>query len=298
MQVESSAAPRYCGAKMVRQEFSHPTMRWRDLCRRAVARQRDLLRHYTQQAAAQEVTRTSAGGDVPIRIDVDFEHVVIDEIDKAQHALGALHVVTEERGVISYGGADPVAWVIVDPVDGSKNAAQGLPQFSLSVAIARGPTMADVWFAYIYDFGTDEEFLADDRGFISVNGSSVNDASETPFRIVGCESAEPALLALGLQHLADSDVQEIRVVGSIAIALCYVALGRFDGMFTCKECRSVDAAAGQLIARQAGREVSFDGRPPATATLELAGRYRLVAGPRSLLPQLTAAQQSIPLVRR
>jgi myo-inositol-1(or 4)-monophosphatase len=233
-----------------------------------------------------------------MQIDVDFEQIIIDEIDKAQPGLGALHIVAEERGTISYGDADQVAWVIIDPVDGSKNAAQGIPQFSLSVAIARGPTMADVWFAFVFDFGAEEEFLADDQGYLGVNGSAVDEVSDTPFHIVGCESAEPALLALGLSQLANADVQEIRVVGSIAIALCYVALGRFDGMFTCKECRSVDAAAGQLIARQTGREVSFDGRPPVAATLELTGRYRLVAGLPSLVPQLETAQQAIPLVPR
>ena len=51
----------------------------------------------------------------------------------------------------------------------------------------------------------------------------------------------------------------IRAVGSIAISLCYVAGGRFDGMLTGRACRSVDAAAGQLIAREAGAEVAFDG---------------------------------------
>lgn len=233
-----------------------------------------------------------------MQIDIDFEQIVIDEINKARADLGTLNIVTEERGNISSGDAEQVAWVIVDPVDGSKNAAQGLPQFSLSVAVAQGPTMADVWFAYVFDFGTGEEFLADDQGYVSVNGAAVGEVDDTPFRIVGCESAEPRLLALGLPQLADADVQEIRIVGSIAIALCYVALGRFDGMFTCKECRSVDAAAGQFIARQAGREVFFDGQPPTAATLEITGRYRLVAGLRSLVPQLNAAQQAIPLVPR
>ncbi len=282
----------------MRLDSSHPAALWRDLCRRVVARQRDLLEHYTHQTAIREVTKPSAGGDIAIQIDVDFEQIVIDEIDKAQSSLGALHIVSEERGTISYGDADQVAWVIIDPVDGSKNAAQGLPQFSLSVAISRSSTMADVWFAYVFDFGTGEEFLADDQGYVSVNGSVVGEVSGAPFRIVGCESAEPALLALGLPQLANADVHEIRVVGSIAIALCYVALGRFDGMLTCKECRSVDAAAGQLIARQTGRVVSFDGRPPVATTLELTGRYRLVAGLPSLVPQLVAAQQAIPLVPR
>lgn len=158
--------------------------------------------------------------------------------------------------------------------------------------------MTDVWFGYVFDFGTGEEFVADDRGYLRVNGAPVNEVVQTPYCIIGCESAEPALLAPGLIELSDVGVREIRVIGSIAICLCYVALGRFDGMLTCKDCRSVDAAAGQLVARQTGREVYFDGESPASATLDLGGRYRLVSGMNPLAEQLRLAQQAIPFTPR
>jgi myo-inositol-1(or 4)-monophosphatase len=66
-------------------------------------------------------------------------------------------------------------------------------------------------------------------------------------------------------------------VGSIAISLCWVAAGRFDGMVTTDVCRSVDAAAGQLIAREAGAFVDFLKHGGIEAPLELAARYRMVA---------------------
>jgi myo-inositol-1(or 4)-monophosphatase len=47
------------------------------------------------------------------------------------------------------------------------------------------------------------------------------------------------------------------VVGSIAITAAYVAAGRFDAMLSLRPCRSVDAAAAQLIVREAGGLVSF-----------------------------------------
>lgn len=274
------------------------TSLWRDVCRRAVTRQKALLGDYPQGAAAQQLSASGAGGDTTLRIDLDFEQIVIDEIQKAESGLGALRIVTEERGSISQGNGEQAAWVIIDPVDGSTNAAQGMPQFSLSVAVARGERMTDVWFGYVFDFGTGEEFVADDRGYLSVNGAPAGEIADTPYHIVGCESAEPALLARGLAELAGGGVQEIRVIGSIAICLCYVALGRFDGMFTCKDCRSVDVAAGQLIARQTGREVYFDGESPANAALDLDARYRLVSGLGSLASELRVAQQAIPLVPR
>ena len=55
----------------------------------------------------------------------------------------------------------------------------------------------------------------------------------------------------GAEALA-GQVYRLRVVGSIAITLAYVAAGRFDGMLSLRPCRSVDAAAAQLIVREAG----------------------------------------------
>jgi myo-inositol-1(or 4)-monophosphatase len=237
---------------------------------------------------------------VTLQIDGDFEDIIIHEIRRARGTSSrATRIVTEERGTIIEGDPNSadVDWVIIDPVDGSKNAAQGNPQFSLSVAVARGPHMSDVWFAYVFDFGTSEEFVADDQGYFALNGGRQDARAATPYRIVGCESAEPALLIPGLRVLSN-EVQEIRVIGSIAISLCYVALGRFDGLLTCKECRSVDAAAGQLIARQAGCDVFFNGGGPATARLELSSLYRLIAGTGSMASHLLDVQRAIPLVPR
>lgn len=273
---------------------------WREICRNAVARQQDLLEQYVDMACNAVVAERGAGGDTTLQIDQDFEDIVIDEISAAfaGEAGRPLRIISEECGTLNESESSDTSWVVIDPVDGSKNAAQGNPQFSLSVAVADGPTMSDVWFGYVYDFGTSEEFLADNRGHILYNGRALTERSSTPYRIIGCESAEPMLLAPGLAALSGTNVQEIRVVGSIAISLCYVALGRFDGLMTCKECRSVDAAAGQLIARQAGCDVYFNDEGPDHAGLDLANQYRLAAGSASVGKELVAAQREIPLVPR
>jgi myo-inositol-1(or 4)-monophosphatase len=67
------------------------------------------------------------------------------------------------------------------------------------------------------------------------------------------------------------------VIGTVALSLCYVAAGRFDGMATANTCRSVDAAAAQLVAREAGAFVSVLGHGGVEAPLDLDQRFRLVA---------------------
>ena len=69
--------------------------------------------------------------------------------------------------------------------------------------------------------------------------------------VVGLESAEPEWAQPALESLAGK-AYRLRVVGSIAITAAYVAAGRFDAMLSLRPCRSVDAAAAQLLVREAG----------------------------------------------
>jgi myo-inositol-1(or 4)-monophosphatase len=89
----------------------------------------------------------------------------------------------------------------------------------------------------------------------------------------------------------------MRMIGTIAVSLCYVAAGRFDGMVTTDVCRSVDAAAGQLIAREAGAFVDFLKHGGIEAPLDLDARYRMVAAraPEHLETLVTALVTGRPM---
>ena len=60
--------------------------------------------------------------------------------------------------------------VVVDPIDGSLNAKRRLPFYCLSLAFADGPTIADVRFGYVRDFGSGEEWVAQAGGGATVDG--------------------------------------------------------------------------------------------------------------------------------
>ncbi len=68
------------------------------------------------------------------------------------------HALSEERGEIDYG--DPGVRVIIDPIDGSLNAKRDALHYALSVAVADGPTAADVAFGFVHDFGSGEQWWA------------------------------------------------------------------------------------------------------------------------------------------
>jgi myo-inositol-1(or 4)-monophosphatase len=255
---------------------------WLGLCRRSAARLRDVFTDFPSTADREVRTGRGAGGDQTLVIDDGAEDVVFAELDRL-HAEGhAFTAISEERGVVRYGEGESPVRVVIDPIDGSLNAKRLLPTFALSIAIAAGDTMEDVEIAYVHEFGTGEEFVARRDGGATLGGRPLEleagDRDDDPERleIVGLESARPEWLAPVVEQL-HGHVSRIRVIGSIAVSLCYLARGRFDGMATGNVCRSVDAAAAQLIVREAGGFVSFLGHGGVEAPLDLDARYRLVA---------------------
>jgi myo-inositol-1(or 4)-monophosphatase len=252
---------------------------WLGVCRRSAERLGNVFAEYPSTAERQVGIGQGAGGDQTLVIDSGAEDVVLAELDRL-HAEGyEFTAISEERGVVSYGSGTSAVRVVIDPIDGSLNAKRLLPTYALSVAVASGNTMEDVEFGFVHEFGRSEEYVARREGGTTLNGRRLDleGSPDTPLEVVGLESARPEWLLPVVEELV-GQVYRLRVVGSIAASLCYVAAARFDGMASANVCRSVDAAAGQLLVREAGGFVSFLGHGGVEAPLDLDARYRLVAG--------------------
>src|SRR3990170_3691454 len=86
------------------------------------------------------------------------ERVVFVELERLHEDGARFTVVSEERGTVDFGGDGTL--VVVDPIDGSMNAKRGISHHALSIAVADGPTMADVVFGYVNDIGPGQEWGA------------------------------------------------------------------------------------------------------------------------------------------
>jgi myo-inositol-1(or 4)-monophosphatase len=264
---------------------------WLSACRRMVAAQRELFDEQRSIAARTVYAGIGKGGDRTLAIDRRCEDIVFAELGRL-HAEGhEFTAISEERGEVSFGGLGLEVRVIVDPLDGSLNARRTLPSHSLSVAVASGPTMADVEVGYVYDFGAAEEYFSRRGEGATLDGRELRALGPGyGLEVVGIESAKPERAVPVLEALAGK-AYRMRAIGSIAISLCYVAGGRFDGMLTSRPCRSVDAAAGQLIAREADAEVAFAGRG-LEVSLGLEARFHVAAAlDRELLATVLEAQE-------
>ena len=255
---------------------------WLCACRRAVAGLEQMLAGAPSTAERAPETGTRGnGGDRTLVIDRAAELVVLAELDALRAEGYRFTALSEERGEIDYG--DPAVRVIIDPIDGSLNAKRGVPHHALSIAVAAGERMSDVVFGFVYDFGPSEEWWARRGEGAWLNGARLDPtpgerrSRDGRLEVLGIESADPRWVATSIDALVAS-AYRLRALGTIASSLCQVAAARFDGMVSLRNCRGVDAAAGQLIVREAGGLVSFPSfADPLGAPLDAAPSSPVVA---------------------
>ena len=266
---------------------------WIAACRRAVEVQKGIFDEHRGIEARTQYEGVGEGGDNTLVIDRLCEDAIFAELD-ALHAAGhEFTAVSEERGSVSFGDGSSPLRVVIDPIDGSLNARRTIPLHSVSVAVAEGESMDDVTFGYIYEFGAGEEFVATRDGEAQLDGSPIAAPPGDGLELVALEASKPERVVKAAEVLRDR-AYRLRSPGSIAVDLCYVACGRFDAMITTRGCRSVDAAAGQLIARVAGAAVGFGGGSLDEASLDLSARYDLAAArTQSDLAIVREAQEAV-----
>ncbi len=184
---------------------------------------------------------------------------------------------------------------IVDPIDGTVNYAHGHNQSAISLACTRG---GDVAVAVVFNPFTDEMFHALLGEGAFRNGQPVSVAQETEL--------SRAIIATGFPYVKDglgpmikrveavlTECADIRRLGSAALDICFLAMGRLDGYY---ESLSVwDFAAARLIALEAGAECGHFSELPEGADPQFHNENLLIANPQlypKLRALLVAAEQS------
>jgi myo-inositol-1(or 4)-monophosphatase len=256
---------------------------WLALCRAAVEDVRGVLTELPRRSDREPVVGSGMGGDETTAIDAAAERVILARFE----GLDGLTIVSEEVGVIG----DGPTHVVVDPIDGSLNAKRGIGFFALSIAVASGPTMGDVDFGFVHDFGTEEEWTAMRGEGARLDGRLLE--SQLPkeqIEILAFEATRTASVAEKAAAVVDL-AYRLRIMGSLALSLCHLAAGRIDAVCSLKPARAVDIAAAQLLVLERGLAIDLpDAAPFAAAPLDVEGRSRVVAaGTHEVCRQLAHA---------
>ena len=166
-------------------------------------------------------------------------------------------VLGEEEGFAGAAPGDAPYWV-VDPLDGSFNYFRNIPLYAVSIALCegepgRGPTRLGV----IYDPSRGELVSGGEGLPLRLNGAPAapRRAGAREMLATGYPTrADPAAVNARLGQ-ATREWTKIRMLGSAALSLSWVALGRLDG-YSEQAIMWWDVAAGLALARAAGASVS------------------------------------------
>jgi myo-inositol-1(or 4)-monophosphatase len=191
--------------------------------------------------------------DLVTSVDRESERIIVDILQRNFPDHGILaEEETDQRSSLSR-----YLWII-DPLDGTTNFAHSYPQFCVSIALQYD---GEIVLGLVYDPIRDECFRA-----VQGQGATLN---QTPIHSSESSQLDKSLLATGFPYDRRDNAnfyltlfkaflissQGLRLNGSAALDLCYVACGRLDGFWELK-LKPWDTAAGALIVKEAGGRLS------------------------------------------
>ena len=197
-------------------------------------------------ATAKDI-RFKGRADIVTDVDLSAEKAVLELLRDEFPDFG---VLAEESAPIESNSG--YTWV-VDPLDGTRNYAMGVPHFCTVVALAQG---RDIVLGITYDPVREESFVAQAGEGARLNGDpiSVSDTSEVLNASLCFDMGyvdEKAGMALDMLRSVWPNVQSLRLMGSAALGIAYAAAGRVDLYFH-HALSPWDIASGLLLVKEAG----------------------------------------------
>ena len=196
----------------------------------------------------QKALGIGAAGDKTFLIDKIAEDIIISELESSGMPLS---IVSEEYGLKEIGGGGRK--VLIDPVDGSKNAVSGIPFYCTSIAVAEGDTVGSITTAYVVNLISGDEFLAEKGRGAFLNSERIFSQKDDELYLVAYEAQAPGKDIPGIIPLLARS-RKTRCLGATALDLAYLAYGAVSVFVSPSPSRSFDFAGGWLLVKEAGGE--------------------------------------------
>jgi len=179
---------------------------------------------------------TKGPKDFVTNSDKKVEQILIKELSKKKYS-----IISEEAGTIIRENKKDF-WII-DPIDGTTNFLHGIPHFCISIAyVCNNEIISGV----IFDPIKNEIFYGEKNGGAFFNNQRIRVSKKNKFN--------ECLFGSNLDSIKNFELN-MRISGSAALDLAYVAAGRLDGFFQ-KKLNIWDIAAGIIILEEAGGKIS------------------------------------------
>ncbi|MBC8128461.1 MAG: inositol monophosphatase [Gloeobacteraceae cyanobacterium ES-bin-144] len=207
-----------------------------------------LRQHFGSDATVDEATHH----DIKLALDKESQDLITTIL------LGARpdDALYGEEGLA--GNQDSDRQWIVDPIDGTVNFFYGIPHFCVSIALR---VEGEIVVGVIHDPMVGETWTVEKGGPAMLNGVPIQASKRDTFAdsilFVGCGKDEDALRT-GIErfHRASLRARKMRMMGSAALGMAYIACGRLDAYIESR-ISLWDIAAGQLLVETAGGKVDL-----------------------------------------
>lgn len=225
-----------------------------------------LRQHFGSDATVDEATHH----DIKLALDKESQELITAILLGARPG-DALY---GEEGIA--GNQESERQWIVDPIDGTVNYFYGIPHFCVSIALR---VNGEITVGVIHDPMVGETWTVEKGGPALLNGKPVQASKRATFAesilFVGCGKDEEALKT-GIErfHRASLRARKMRMMGSAALGMAYIACGRLDAYIESR-ISLWDIAAGQLLVETAGGKVVLtpaDGHPDSWSIVASNGR--------------------------
>lgn len=189
--------------------------------------------------------------------DIESENYIINQI---KNSFPHSDIIAEESGENIKN--NPLKWII-DPLDGTTNFAGGVPFFAISIALEEEGVLSH---SAVYNPITEEFFYAARGKGVFLNKNPVSISQKEDFSKAVFSTGDYYYRgnrfkkSMDLLNKIYEECRTVRITGSVALSLSYIASGKFDGFWQ-ESFNYWDVAAGILMIKEAGGiVVDFDGQ--------------------------------------
>ena len=262
-----------------------------DILKFAEALAREAGELIVQERAGATLTQEYKNGDELVtNADLKADRLICERIAEEFPQ----HLILSEESSPDIGNIqelDAAIWII-DPIDGTVNYAHGHNQSAISIAYVEH---ANIQAGVVFNPFADELFSATLGAGAHLNGNpiQVSKVAQLKRALIGTgfpydkSAIEPMIKRV---HAVLSHCADIRRLGSAALDICFLAMGRLDGYY---ESLSIwDFAAAQLIAKEAGASFGHFSPVPEGMDPQFYDQDIIIANP-AIYPQLLALLQAV-----
>jgi myo-inositol-1(or 4)-monophosphatase len=259
---------------------------WSRISNRIMKDAQEAVKPLVGMEEAGRVVKMGADGTPTKFIDILAEEKVVEVLEDTGRPIT---LVSEEIGELKIGKGPSEAVFVVDPLDGTRNAIKNIPAYGISIAVADPAgssnsvtdmnklTISDIELGFVKNFATGDIYNAQKGNGAFLNGNQI---SPSPRTDVSGSSIGAYIYRAEMSKIDKlcKTVRSMRILGSVAIELCYVADGTYDAFIDVRgNLRIVDISAAKLIIEEATGVVTDENCKTLKSELNVLDRTSIVA---------------------